>query len=201
MNNIKNKILPKNFYLQTDNNEISKKLIGKALIRLTPYPIGGIIVETESYPGGKDKASHHWGDKKTDRTKTIFNSQKGKLYVYMTYGLHYCFGITSGNGNINNVTCIRALEPIIGIKQMMRNRNQNNITNLLNGPAKVAQALKITKDEDNIDLCKSDIIVCDLNYRNFEIETSPRVGIKDFGDGYRQKQWRFFIKGNKYISK
>ena len=199
----KSTALPRAFYSEIDNNEISKALLGKVLVRLDPFPIGGIIIETESYPGKDDKASHHWGNKNTARTKTIFCETKGLLYVYMIYGLHYCFGITSGDGNEHhNVTCIRALEPIFGIEEIKKRRKTDKVRNLLSGPAKVAKALDITKKEDGKDTVESNILICDFkDGKEYEIESSERIGIGDHKDGYREKQWRYYIKGSKFLSK
>ncbi len=196
-------ILPKDFYSQKDNNEISKALLGKYFIRLEPFPMGGIIIETESYPGNEDVASHHHHGKVTDRTKVIFEKEKGLLYVYKIYGMHHCFGITSGDGKeSHNVTLIRAIKPIFGIEEIKKRRKTEEITNLLSGPSKIAQALDITKDSYGKCLVTSDIIICDLgDFKDFEIETNTRVGIGDYNDGYKQQNWRFFVRGSKYLSR
>ncbi|MBD3366020.1 DNA-3-methyladenine glycosylase [candidate division WWE3 bacterium] len=196
-------ILPKEFYYQKDNNEVSKALLGKYFIRLNPFPIGGVIVETESYPGKADIASHHHHGKITDRTKVIFEKEKGLLYVYKIYGLHHCFGITSGDGEENhNVTLIRAIKPIFGIEEIKRRRGTEKPANLLSGPAKITQALNITKKNYGQNLRTSDIIICDLgDFVNFEVETDKRVGIGDYEDGYKHKNWRFYVKNSKFLSR
>lgn len=197
----RDKILPRNFYTNKDNNEFSKSLLGKYFIQLNPIPMGGVIVETESYPGKGDIASHHHHEKITDRTKTIFNPIKGLLYVYMVYGLHYCFGVTSGDDNNQNVTLIRAIKPIFGIERLREVRKTEDIKNLLSGPAKITKALNITKNEDGHDLVNGNIIICDFKEDiPLEIGETTRVGIKDNKDGYREKPWRFYIKNSKYIS-
>jgi DNA-3-methyladenine glycosylase len=162
-----------------------------------------VIVETESYPGNADVASHHHHGKLTDRTKVIFSKDKGLLYVYSIYGLHYCFGITSGDGEENNnVTLIRAIEPIFGIEEMKRVRETDRVENLLSGPAKIAEAFAITKEVYGWNLLKSDIIICDLGYPiDFETSADKRIGIGNYQDGYKQSNWRYYIKGSKFLSR
>ncbi|MBD3366318.1 DNA-3-methyladenine glycosylase [candidate division WWE3 bacterium] len=199
---LKQYILPKDFYYQKDNNAVSKALLGKYLIQLDPFPIGGVIVETESYPGKTDVASHHHHGKITDRTKVIFNKEKGLLYVYKIYGLHHCFGITSGDGEENhNVTLIRAIKPIFGIKELKKRRGTDKLANLLSGPAKIAQALNITKQNYGQCVRTSNIIICDLeDFEDFEIETDTRIGIENYESEHEQKDWRFFVKGCEFLS-
>lgn len=196
-------ILPKDFYYQKDNNEVSKALLGKYFIRLDPFPMGGVIVETESYPGKSDIASHHHHGKITDRTKVIFAKEKGLLYVYKIYGLHHCFGITSGDGKENhNVTLIRAIKPIFGIEEIKRRRGTDKLKNLLSGPAKITQALNIAKENYGQSVCTSNIIICDLgDFVNFEIETKKRVGIGDYAKSYKKKYWRFCVSGSEFLSR
>jgi DNA-3-methyladenine glycosylase len=202
INFFRNAVLSRDFYNNEDNNEVSKALLGKYLVRLSPVIVGGMIVETESYPGKLDIASHHHHNKLTERTKTIFNPHKGLLYVYRIYGLHFCFGVTSGNNENQNVTLIRALEPVFGIEELKKRRKTEKLTEILNGPAKIAEALRINKNDDGNDLRKGDILICDFKQNlNFEIGMSRRIGISDRNDGYREKEWRFFIKGSKYLSR
>lgn len=202
-NYLKKYALSKDFYDETNNNRVSKKLLGKYFIRLSPFPMGGVIVETESYPGKGDVASHHHHAKVTDRTKVIFDKNKGLLYVYKIYGIHHCFGITSGDGiEHNNVTLIRAIQPVFGIEEIKNRRKTDKIKNLLNGPSKISQALDITKKNYGWSVSNSDIIICDLkDFGDFEIENTSRIGIGDYKDGYRQKTWRFFVKNSPYLSR
>jgi DNA-3-methyladenine glycosylase len=200
---IKNSIVPESFYYRGDNHEFSQALLGKYLIRLEPFLVGGKIVETESYPGKEDLPSHHSNGKLTDRTKVLFDKKKGLMYVYMIYGMYHCLSITSGNKKgDNNVTLIRALEPVFGIEKIKKKRKTENLENLLNGPGKLTQGLNITKDHYGQSLYNSDFVICDLdNSQNFAIETSSRIGIKNYGEKHYKKPWRFYIKDSKFISK
>lgn len=190
----------RSFYQEIDNNKVSRGLLGKVFLRLKPKPVGGIIIDTESFPGGPDRVSHHHQGKITKRTKILFEPKKGLLYVYKVYGFHFCLGITSGDLFHQGVTLIRALRPVIGVEEMKRRRGEKKIGTLTDGPAKIAQALLITDKDYGLDLCGNDVIVCDfLAPDQFKVETSKRLGIKDFEDGYRQKKWRFFIRENDFL--
>ena len=102
---------------------VSKKLLGKSLFtNISNNVTGGIIVETEAYCGIKDKASHAYNNKKTERTKTMFKGG-GVCYVYLCYGIHFLFNIVTGKENIPNAVLIRAIEPIEGINFMLDRRN------------------------------------------------------------------------------
>ena len=137
-------ILPRKFY-QKDTVIVAKRLLGKKLVRkIGNYEISGIITETEAYRHNDDPASHAYR-KITDRNKVMFGDV-GISYVYFTYGMHYCFNIVAKKSKVPaGAVLIRAIQPEKGIKKMQENRNLKNLKNLTNGPAKLTQALKITK--------------------------------------------------------
>ncbi len=194
-------VLTKDFYYRNSNNELSRALIGKYLIKLDPQPIGGMIVETESYPGGSDTPSHHSEGRLTDRTKVLLESEKGLAYVYKIYGLHFCLSITGGSKKGDDfVTLVRALEPKYGIETMRKRRNIEHIYNLTNGPAKLTEALNITKKDYGHDLRKPDLILCNLDEAEMEIGQAPRIGINSHGQKHTEKPWRFYLKGSKFVS-
>jgi DNA-3-methyladenine glycosylase len=159
----------------------------------------GRIVEVEAYLGKNDPASHAYRGK-TKRNEVMFN-EGGHLYVYFTYGMHYCCNVVTEARGIGHAVLIRALEPISGIDQMKKNRD---ITKLdpdklaTNGPAKLCQALKIGKKDNGTDLLGDEIFLCDDNVHiKFTIASSPRIGISSAAD----KKWRYFIKGNQFLSR
>ena len=84
------KALPRKFYMR-NTIHVAKELLGKTLVRrVGKQTLTGIIVETEAYCGIKDKASHAYNNKKTERTKTMFKGG-GVCYVYLCYGIHFLF--------------------------------------------------------------------------------------------------------------
>ena len=146
-------ILPREFYSK-DTVTVARNLLGKKIIRkIGRHEISGIITETEAYRHKDDPASHAFG-KITDRNKIMFE-EVGSAYVYFTYGMYFCFNIVARTPKkAAGAVLIRAIEPEKGIDIMQKNRGKTDLTNLTNGPAKLAQALRITKEDYGVDLTK-----------------------------------------------
>ena len=144
---------------------VAKELLGKKLTRkIGNYEMSGTIIETEAYRHKDDPASHAFRNI-TDRNKVMFG-EVGIAYVYFTYGMHYCFNVVAKKMKVPaGAVLIRGIIPEKGIKKMQENRNIKNLKNLTNGPAKLTQALEITKEQYGVDLTKkSKIYIC---YSNF----------------------------------
>ena len=171
-------ILPRKFY-QRDTVIVAKKLLGKKLVRkIGNQEISGTITETEAYRHEDDPASHAFR-KITDRNKVMFG-EVGISYVYFTYGMHYCFNIVAKKSKVPaGAVLIRAIEPDKGIKKMQENRILKNIKNLTNGPAKLTQALNITKEHYGIDLTKKSEIYITEGIKVKKIAEAQRIGIKN----------------------
>ena len=188
------KKLNRNFYLR-DTVTVAKDLLGKYLVcNQDENTLVGMIVESEAYREN-DLASHS-SSGKTERNSAMF-MQGGHLYVYFTYGIHYCANIVTEKENYGAAVLIRAIEPLEGIEIMKKNRNISNINNLTNGPAKFCQAFGITTQHNKLDLTLDTIFCVESNIKNFKINRSNRIGITKA----TEKLWRFFIKDNKYVSK
>jgi len=171
-------ILPREFY-QRDTVIVAKKLLGKKLVRkIGNQEISGIITETEAYRHKDDPASHAFR-KITDRNKVMFGDV-GISYVYFTYGMHYCFNIVAKKSKVPaGAVLIRAIEPDKGIKKMQENRILKDIKNLTNGPAKLTQALNITKKQYGIDLTRKSEIYITEGIKVKKIAEAQRIGIKN----------------------
>ncbi len=183
-------ILPREFYLK-NTVRVAKNLLGKRIIRkIGRYEISGIITETEAYRHKDDPASHAFR-KITDRNKIMFGDV-GMAYVYFTYGMHYCFNVVARHPKIEaGAVLIRAIEPEKGIKIMQENRRITNLKNLTNGPAKLTQALEITKKHHGADLTKhSTLFITEGIKKPVKISASPRIGIKEGTN----KLWNFNIE-------
>lgn len=182
-------ILPREFYSK-DTVLVAKNLLGKKMIRkIGKVEMSGIITETEAYRHKDDPASHAFR-KITERNKAMFG-QVGISYVYFTYGMHFCFNVTARKPEIAaGAVLIRAIEPEKGIKAMQENRGNVNLKNLTNGPAKLTQALAITKDHYGVDLTKKSKIYITEGIKPKNIKASPRIGIRENVD----KLWNFKIK-------
>ena len=104
----------------------------------------------------------------------------GISYVYFTYGMHYCFNIVAKKSKVPaGAVLIRAIEPDKGIKKMQENRILKDIKNLTNGPAKLTQALNITKEHYGIDLTKKSEIYITEGIKVKKIAEAQRIGIKN----------------------
>ena len=122
----------------------------------------------------------------------------GFSYVYFIYGIHYCLNIVTEKIGIPGAILIRALEPIHGSDIMKQNRNTSQLQNLTNGPAKLTQALKITSNQNNLNLtCDDELYICrSINKENFNIANDFRIGVKKENN----KPWRYFIESNPFVS-
>ena len=182
-------ILPREFYSK-DTIKVAKNLLGKKIIRkIGRHEISGIITETEAYRHKDDPASHAFR-KITERNKIMFENV-GFAYVYFTYGMHFCFNIVAKNPKIAaGAVLIRAIKPEKGITIMQENRGNTSLKNLVNGPAKLAQALAITKEHYGIDITKNSKLYISEGIKPKKIIASPRIGIKEATD----RLWNFKIK-------
>ena len=204
--------IKKSFY-NRKTLKVAQEILGKFLVRkIGKKIIAGKIVETEGYVGPNDLASHA-SRGKTARTAPMFGPP-GHAYIYLVYGLNYCFNIVTEKKNYPAAVLIRALEPINGIDIMLQNRqlnkkqkqklnSQNSILKTLtNGPGKLCQALKIDKILNNADLTDGALWLEDrgLKIKPREIVAARRVGV-DYAGKYKNKPWRFYLKGNQFVSK
>jgi DNA-3-methyladenine glycosylase len=182
-------ILPREFYSK-DTVTVAKNLLGKRIIRkIGRNKISGIITETEAYRHNDDPASHAFR-KITDRNKIMFGDV-GFAYVYFTYGMYFCFNVVAKDPKkAAGAVLIRAIEPEKGIKVMQKNRGIQNLKNLTNGPAKLAQALDITKEHYGIDLTKKSKLYITEGIKSKKITASQRIGITKATDNL----WNFKIE-------
>src|SRR5690554_3133541 len=149
------KALPQSFYLEGDVVDISKKLLGKIIVTdIDAETTISRIVETEAYNGSMDKACHAYPNRKTPRTEVMFK-EGGRSYVYLCYGIHYLFNIVTNKEDEPNAVLLRALEPIIGLETMESRRKTKGQINLTNGPGKLASALGISRNLNDIILYDS----------------------------------------------
>jgi DNA-3-methyladenine glycosylase len=182
-------ILPREFYSK-DTVDVAKNLLGKKIIRkIGRQQVSGMITETEAYRHKDDPASHAF-NKITDRNRVMFE-EVGTAYVYFTYGMHYCFNVVARNHKIAaGAVLIRAIQPERGIKVMQENRGDVSLKNLTDGPAKIAQALAITKEHYGIDLTENSKLHISDGIKPKGIIVSPRIGITKATD----RLWNFKIQ-------
>lgn len=194
-------MIKKEFYFKSAE-KVAKELLGKYIIR--EYENKKIIckiVETEAYIGPEDKACHAYNNRCTERTKIMFN-EGGKAYVYFIYGMYYCLNVVTARIGKPEAVLIRAVEPISGLELIKENRNikSNKIEVLTNGPGKLCRALNIDKSLNGENLLTSSKLYIIEGEEVIDIVTTTRINI-DYAEEYREKNWRFYINGNKFVSK
>lgn len=186
--------------------KVAKDLLGKTLVHVSEKGIfRSVIVETEAYDGTCDKGCHAYPYKRTPRTDVLFGPG-GHAYVYLIYGMYYCFNVVSCQKDYPAAVLIRAARPKEGTEQMAVLRKQAlpltpaKERNLCNGPGKLCQAMDITKKENGLDLCGESLFIEDTPFDTDKIIlTSPRINI-DYAEEAAAFPWRFTIKDDPYLS-
>ncbi len=188
---------------------VARELLGKMLVRRCKDDLfKGLIVESEAYCDGDqpDLACH--GDRAndgqpTERTRVMFG-RAGHAYVYFTYGMHWMFNIVTGAEGQANAVLIRALEPVYGLSTMTHNRKNLPISELTNGPAKLAQALEIDKSLNGANLCSDNSVIWvedAVKPEKYSISKGPRIGLGKTPEPWFSIPWRFWIQKNSFVSR
>jgi len=193
--------LKREYYLGDNVVSIARSLLGKILItNINGVITGGKIVETEAYSGLVDKASHAWPNKKTARTKVMFEPG-GIAYVYLCYGIHKLFNIVTNKKGKPDAVLVRAIEPTLGIEHIIRRRMAKKLSKQLSsGPGKVSACLGIEIDHNQESLTGGKIWIEDSKESDHTIVETTRIGV-DYAAEDALLPWRFYIKDNSYVSR
>jgi DNA-3-methyladenine glycosylase len=202
--------LTRSFYNQ-DTLKVAQALLGARLVHCSSQGVtSGEIVETEAYIGPKDAASHAFGGRRTPRTAIQFGLG-GYAYVYVIYGVHHCLCIVTEPENRPGVVLVRALRPVSGLDLMVKRRNLSlngqsfsraqEILRLCNGPAKLCQAMGISKDVHyGIDLCGNVLYIeAGRTVAPEDIAATKRINIGYAGEA-KQYLWRYCIYDCNFVS-
>ena len=181
--------------LPVDTESLARYLIGKLVVRELPEGIvSGRIVETEAYIVG-DAAGHAYRGM-TPRNRALF-LEPGRAYVYLAYGVSYMLNVSSEAPGIGAGVLIRALEPNEGVAIMQRNRGVERLRDLARGPGRLAEALRIDRALDGLDLCrKGPLWLAEGGQEPGDIGHSVRIGITK--DAHRPP--RFYLRGSPFVS-
>ena len=193
--------LPKGFYLR-DTVDVARDLLGCVLWRrIDGQLLSARIVETEAYLGANDGASHARRGLRSARNESMY-LDGGHVYVYFTYGMHWCMNVVTGEEGVAEAVLLRGAQPLTGIDAMRERRPKaKRDFDLMNGPGKICAALGVNHefdglrlDGDLLYLSKRDLVITDD-----DIAVSPRIGVDNSGDA---AAWplRFFLRGNRYVS-
>jgi len=195
--------LPESFYSRADVVKIAKELLGKVLVtEFGGMHTAGIIVETEAYAGVTDKASHAYGNRRTNRTEVMY-MHGGAAYVYLCYGIHHLFNVVTNVQDEPHAVLVRGLEPIEGIDIMLARRNKAKLQpSLTAGPGALSMAMGISTQHTGL-LLNEDLIYIEdrgIKVSNRNIVAETRVGVAYAMDD-ALRPYRFSMKGNPYVSK
>lgn len=177
-------------FFQRAAADVARDMIGTILL---VDHVGGVVVETEAYDRD-DPASHSFKGR-TARNAAMFGPP-GHVYVYRSYGLHWCLNIVCGAEPLGSAVLIRALEPTSGINTMRERRGTQDVRKLCSGPGRLCQALGVTGALDGQS----------LDHPPFTIEARPvkptvlsgrRIGITRGVE----TPWRFSLAGSPFVSR
>lgn len=188
--------LSRDFY-RRDPREVAPQLLNKLLVGADGRV--GRIVETEAYCGPLDAAAHSYRGQ-TARNATMFGPP-GHLYVYFTYGMHWCCNPVCGEPGEGVAVLLRALEPVAGVTLMHAARPAaRRERDLCSGPARLCQAFGIAGAQDGIDLVSGRGgfgIVDDGMSPPLSPVIAPRIGIRHAAE----EPWRWYVAGNPHVSR
>jgi DNA-3-methyladenine glycosylase len=193
----------------TSQRKTTKKLISSVFFKRDPLTcardlIGaeliwgecsGTVVEVEAYAAIDDEAAHTFT--RPSARSFIERNRAGTAYVYFNYGVHWMLNVLV-KGNANGFVLIRALEPRRGIDLMKKRRRIDDVRQLCSGPGKLTQALGITGQDHEMDLC-ADPCHCFVSDRQarFDVVADKRIGISRSA----HLPWRFTLRGSPFVSR
>jgi DNA-3-methyladenine glycosylase len=156
------------------------------------------LVEVEAYAGADDPGSHAYRGR-TPRTAVMFGPA-GHLYVYFTYGMHWCANVVCGPDGEAGAVLLRAGEPLAGVGGMETDRPAaRRRQDLTNGPAKLCQALGIDGSFGGVDLLGAEApwLLDDGTPPPTEPGVSARIGLT----AGHEHPWRWFVRDNPFVSR
>jgi DNA-3-methyladenine glycosylase len=189
--------LPRSFFARP-STAVAPDLLGRVLVRPLPdgRRVAARIVEVEAY-GPDDPASHAYRGR-TARNAVMFGPA-GRLYVYFTYGMHFCANVVTGTDGEGSAVLLRAAEPIEGLDAMAERRRVGASRLLCAGPARLTQAFGITRADDGTDL----VTARSLQLRA-GIPVPPRRIVRTTRIGIRvgtETPWRYLERASPFVSR
>ena len=201
-----------------DAESLARELLGRWLVRRLSRGVVlvGRIVETEAYLGVEDAASHAYQGRRTARNEVMY-AQAGTAYVYFTYGMHHCFNIVCGDEGEPAAVLIRAVEPLVGVERMRKNRLKKpgktahprvkilKDEQLCSGPAKLCQALEIDRSVNGADMVRENrVYIAEPTSGNAavpesEVVRTTRVGVA-YAGAWASARLRFYVASSPHVS-
>ena len=183
------KRLRRDFFAR-DVHRVARDLIGATLL---VNGVGGTIVEVEAYHH-EDPAAHGYGGR-TERNATMFGPP-GRVYVYRSYGIHWCMNFVCADPGEADAVLLRAVEPRERLDLMRARRGLDDERLLCAGPGRVCQALAVTRDHDGLPLDRAPFALY-ARETEPEIVTGPRIGITKAAE----LPWRYGLAGSRFLSR
>jgi DNA-3-methyladenine glycosylase len=171
--------------------------------QVAPLLLGGLVshagvtvrlTEVEAYAGAADPGSHAYRGR-TARNATMFGPA-GHLYVYFTYGMHFCANVVCGPEGHASGVLLRAGEVVDGIDLARQRRLGSTDRDLARGPARLTRALDLTREHDGADLTSGPVRLELPPTPEPSVSTGPRVGLR----GAPERPWRFWVTGDRTVS-
>jgi DNA-3-methyladenine glycosylase len=171
-------------------HEVAPALLGCTLL---VDGVGGRIVELEAYESS-EPASHSFRGP-TARNRTMFGPP-GHVYVYRSYGIHWCMNLVCGGQVAASALLVRALEPTHGLDTMRARRGLDAEQLLCSGPGRLCQALGVTRGHDGlaVDAPPFELVAAPATV---DVITGPRIGITKA----TELEWRYCERGSAYLSR
>ena len=177
--------------------EVTRDLLGRLLVHRSPDGLCAVrLVEVEAYDGaGLDPASHaHRGP--TPRNAVMFG-RPGHLYLYFTYGMHWCANVVCAAEGTAQAVLLRAGEPVAGTELMAARRPASRPRDLARGPARLCQALGLAGWANGADLSAGPVrLTAGWPVPDGQVAWTGRVGVTAAAD----RPWRALAAGSPYVS-
>jgi len=188
--------LPRSYFARSAL-EVARDLIGCTFLF---DGAGGRLVETEAYR--QDDPCCHGYNGETARNSVLFGPP-GHLYVYFTYGMHFCANVACEEEGVGAGVLLRALEPEFGLERMVERRGVSEPRLLASGPARLAQALGIGREHGRLPVWEAPLAILPRETTRAggppspRVVTTARIGVR----GGDQKPWRFVDADSRFLSR
>jgi DNA-3-methyladenine glycosylase len=190
-------LLPRDFF-ERPVEEVAPSLLGQVIAHRTPEgEVAARLTEVEAYAGPLDPASHAYRGR-TQRNEVMFGPP-GHVYVYFTYGMHFCMNLVCAPEGTSMAVLLRAGEIIEGEDLARARRPRSSVRDLARGPARLCQALGIARGQNGLDVCTPGGEMTVLEGKPVDpavIRNGPRTGVS----GAKEVPWRFWIDGDPSVS-
>ncbi|PKK14468.1 DNA-3-methyladenine glycosylase [Thermomonospora sp. CIF 1] len=178
--------------------EVAPSLLGQIVVHRTGDGEVAIrLTEVEAYAGPMDPASHSYRGR-TPRNAVMWGPP-GHVYVYFTYGMHFCMNLVCGPDGTASAVLLRAGEVIDGRDLAAARRPRSSFRDLARGPARLCQALGVAREHNGLDACDADSplrVLAGDPVDPSRVRTGPRVGVS----AAKETPWRFWIDGEPSVS-